>query len=310
MGPPTAVREAPMVDRPAIETTALTKRFGSFVAVDRLDLEVRRGEVMGFLGPNGAGKTTTIRMLLGLTRATSGGARVEGFDVWADMIEVHRRAGYVPGELAVWPSLRGVEMLDLLGNLHGGYDRAHRDELCERFEFDPSKKGRTYSRGNRQKIGLIAAFMTRPPLLLLDEPTTGLDPLMEVTFRDCVAEVRDEGRTVFLSSHILSEVERACDRVGILRNGRLVELGTLDELRHLAIRSVEVHFAGPPPDLSRVPGVTGVTREASTVRFELRGQPQPLLDALAHCDVVDFESHEPSLEEVFLTYYGEGRDSA
>jgi ABC-2 type transport system ATP-binding protein len=299
-----------MADDLAIATEKLTKRFGAFTAIDALDLEVRHGEVMGFLGPNGAGKTTTIRMLLGLARATSGSARIYGLDVWRDMVAVHRITAYVPGELAVWPALRGGEVLDLLGNLHGTYDRSYRDELCERFDFDPTKKGRAYSRGNRQKIGLIAAFMTRAQLLLLDEPTTGLDPLMEVSFRHCVKEAQDEGRTVFLSSHILSEVESTCDRIGLLRTGRLVEVGTLEQLRHLAVHTVEVRFAGPAPDLSSVPGVERVTSHDNTVRFDLRGKPTALLEALAKQDVLDIESHEPSLEELFLTYYGDGENAS
>jgi ABC-2 type transport system ATP-binding protein len=292
-------------EAPAIELCGLTKRFGSFTAVDRLDLEIRRGEVMGFLGPNGAGKTTTIRMLLGLARATSGSARIHGYDVWNDMVDAHRQAAYVPGEFAVWPSLRGSELLELLGNLHGGYDRTLRDELCARFEFDPSKRGRAYSRGNRQKIGIIAALMTRAPVLILDEATTGLDPLMEATFRECIAEVRAEGRTVFLSSHLLSEVEHVCDRVAILRAGRLVDLGSLDDLRHLTVNIVEVRFAGPPPDLRHVDGVERLTGDGDTVRFDLRGSPNALLSALAGHDVVELASREPSLEEIFLTYYGE-----
>ncbi len=289
-----------------IHTSGLTKCFGDLTAVDALDLDVASGEVFGFLGPNGAGKTTTIRVLLGLARATSGTAEVFGRDVWRESVEVHRRIGYVPGELSVWPSLRGREILDLLGALHGSVDAARRDELCERFDFDPTKRGRTYSRGNRQKIGLIAAFATNADLLLLDEPTTGLDPLMEVTFRQLVGEVRSQGRTVFLSSHILSEVESVCDRVGILRQGRLVEVGTLDDLRGMTVHTVEVRFAGAPPDLTGVDGVEKVEVSANSVRFHLRGRPNALLAELSRHDVIDFESREPSLEEVFLAYYGDG----
>jgi ABC-2 type transport system ATP-binding protein len=294
-----------MDESPAIELRRLTKRFGHLTAVDGLDLDVRAGEIMGFLGPNGAGKTTTIRLLLGLARATSGSARIHGFDVWREMVDAHRHVAYVPGEFAVWPSLRGAELLDLLGNVHGGYDAALRDELCTRFEFDPSKRGREYSRGNRQKIGIIAALMTRAPVLVLDEATTGLDPLMEATFRECIGEARTEGRTVFLSSHLLSEVEHVCDRVAILRKGKLVDLGTLDELRHLTVNTVEARFAGPVPDLSGIDGVERFTVDHDTARFDLRGSPNAVLKVLAEHDVIELESRGPSLEELFLTYYGE-----
>jgi len=215
----------------AIETIGLRKCFGSVTALDDLSITVEPGEVYGFLGPNGAGKTTTIRLPLGLARATSGEARLFGLDAWAEGIEAHRRLAFVPGEFPTWPTLRVGEILDLSGSIHGGHAPSTRDELYERFEFDPSRKGRKYSKGNRQKICLIAAFMIHPGLLVLDEPTNGLDPLMEITFRHCVNEAKGRGQTVFLSSHILSEVEVVCHRVGILRAGRLIEVATLDELR-------------------------------------------------------------------------------
>jgi ABC-2 type transport system ATP-binding protein len=291
---------------PALETVELTKRFGSFAALDALSITVRPGEVYGFLGPNGAGKTTTIRMALGLARPTSGSVRIFGVDAWADASSDHRRVAFVPGEFAAWPKLRGGEVLDLLGSIHGGCDPAVRDELVERFEFDPSKKGREYSKGNRQKIALIAAFMVQPDLLVLDEPTSGLDPLMEQQFRACVEVARGRGQTVFLSSHILSEVEAVCDRVAILRNGRLVEVGTLDDLRKLNTREVEISFASTPvPDLAQVEGVEQVVVEGSAVTLRLRGGPTPLLAALAHHEVSSLDIREPSLEEMFLTYYGD-----
>ncbi len=207
-----------MSDAPVIETVALAKRYGPVTALDQLTIRVEAGEVYGFLGPNGAGKTTTIRLLLGLARPTEGEARLFGLDAWRDATTAHRRVGFVPGEFATWPNLRGREILDLFGSVHGGYDAKRRDELCQRFEFDPSRQGRDYSKGNRQKICLIAALMVQPDLLVLDEPTNGLDPLMEVSFRDCIQEAKQRGQTVFLSSHILSEVEALCDRVAILRS--------------------------------------------------------------------------------------------
>jgi len=297
--------ERPTSQTPAIETLGLTKRYGPITALERLTIRVEPGEVYGFLGPNGAGKTTTIRMLLGLARPTAGSARLFGVDSWADAAAAHHRVAFVPGELAVWPALRGSGVLDLLGAVHGDYDRAWRDELCQRFEFDPSRRGREYSKGNRQKISLIAALMVRPDLLILDEPTSGLDPLMEVVFRDCVTQARAQGQAVFLSSHILSEVEAVCDRVAILRSGRLVEVGTLEDLRHLNAREVRVVFAAEPPDLRAVPGVSEVSVDATTVNLRLRGRPGPLLAAIADAEVVDLDIREPSLEELFLTYYGE-----
>jgi ABC-2 type transport system ATP-binding protein len=299
-----------MPEPAAIETVELTKRYGPITALDGLSIRVEPGEVYGFLGPNGAGKTTTIRLLLGLARASAGQARLFGLDAWAEAPAAHHRVAFVPGEFASWPALRGSEVLDLLGALHGPYDAAWREELCQRFQFDPSRRGREYSKGNRQKITLIAAFMVRPDLLMFDEPTSGLDPLMEVVFRDCVIEAKGRGQSVFLSSHILSEVEAVCDRVAILRAGRLVQVGTLDDLRHLNAREVRVVFAGTPPDLAGVDGVEQVevadpSADGTAVTLRLRGRPGPLLAALAGSPVVDLDIREPSLEELFLTYYGD-----
>jgi ABC-2 type transport system ATP-binding protein len=293
------------MEAPAISTEGLTKRFGPVVALDGLTLEVPTGTVFGFLGPNGAGKTTTVRLLLGLIRASSGSARVLDADPWDGAPHLHRRVAYVPGELAVWPQLRGGETLELLGRLHGGFDAAYRDELVERFEFDPSKRGRTYSKGNRQKIGLIAALMTRAELLVLDEPTAGLDPLMEIVFRDCVREAVGRGQTVFLSSHMLSEVESVCTRVGILRQARLVESGRLEDLRGLAARSVTVRFRAAVPDgLDRIAGVESVTVAGTTAHLQVHGSADALVKELARHEVESLDSREPSLEELFLTYYG------
>ena len=237
----------------AIRTEGLSKRYGTVNALRDLDLELAEGEVVGYLGPNGAGKTTTIRLLLGLIQPSAGRAEIFGLDCRRQTVEAHRRLAYVAGEASLWPSLTGSETLHLLGRVQGRVDPAYRDELIERFDLDPSKKVRTYSKGNRQKLILIAALMTRADLLVLDEPTAGLDPLMEQAFRHCIHEARERGQTIFLSSHILSEVEALCDRVGILRDGVLVEMGTLAQMRHLSALTVEATFDGAVPDLTGVP---------------------------------------------------------
>jgi len=289
---------------PAIRTEGLSKRYGTVDALRDLDLEIAEGEVVGYLGPNGAGKTTTIRLLLGLAQPTAGRAEIFGLDCRYQAVEAHRRIAYVPGEANLWPSLTGMETLHLLGRVQGQVDPTYRDQLIQRFDLDPAKKVRAYSKGNRQKILLIAALMARPDLLLLDEPTSGLDPLMEQAFRQCVHEARSIGQTVFLSSHILSEVEALCDRVGILREGRLIEIGTLGEMRHLSALTVEAVFDAAPPDLSRVPGVTHVVVQGRHVRLQVQGTIEPLVDALAGTGVRELLSREPSLEELFLAHYG------
>ncbi len=293
----------------AIRTQGLSKKYGSTVALADLDLEVVAGEVVGYLGPNGAGKTTTIRLLLGLIRATTGTAAIFGFDCERQPVEAHRRLAYVAGEVSLWPELTGAQTLHLLGRVQGRVDPRYRDELIARFAFDPSKKVRTYSKGNRQKLILIAALMSRADLLVLDEPTSGLDPLMEQEFRRCVHEAKDHGQTIFLSSHILSEVEALCDRVGILRAGRLVEMGTLSQMRHLSSLTVEATFDGSVPDLSRVPGVSSVHVEGHVVRCQVRGTVEPLLKVLAAAGVHELLSREPSLEELFLAHYGNPADT-
>jgi ABC-2 type transport system ATP-binding protein len=288
----------------AIRTEGLTKRFGDVEALHALDLEVAVGETLGYLGPNGAGKTVTIRLLLGLLRATAGRAEIFGLDAHRDTIAAHARLAYVPGEMTLWPSLTGAETLHLLGRVQGRADEAYRDELVERFALDPSKKVRAYSKGNRQKIGLIAAFASRAELLLLDEPTSGLDPLMEREFRRCVSTARANGQTVFLSSHILSEVEALCDRIAILRNGRLVEIGTMGDLRHLSSLSIEAVFTSTPPDLSGVPGVHDIEIDGNVLRCQVSGPVEPVLKQLSAVGVSHLLSREPSLEELFLAHYG------
>ncbi len=290
-------------DAVAIRASGLAKRYGATVALDGLDLGIPAGEVYGYLGPNGAGKTTTIRLVLGLQRPSAGSVAVFGVDAWRDPVRAHRRVAFVAGEPMLWPALTGLECLEFLARVRGGSDAAYRRVLIERFAFDPGKRVRDYSKGNRQKIQLIAAFSARPDLLVLDEPTSGLDPLMEAAFRDTVAEARTAGQTVFLSSHILSEVEALCDRVGILREGRLVEEGTLAELRHLSARVVEATYDGPPPSLALPEGVTATAVGANALRFDVHGPVGPLIDRLAGTGVVALVSREPTLEELFLAHY-------
>jgi len=292
------------VSASAIRTEGLTKRYGDATALDHLELEIDQGEVVGYLGPNGAGKTTTIRLLLGLISPTEGRGEIFGLDCQHQPVEAHRHLAFVGGEANLWPSLTGAETLHLLGRVQGQMDERYRDELITRFDLDPTKKVRAYSKGNRQKIILIGALMARPDLLVLDEPTTGLDPLMEQAFRQCVHEARDRGQTVFLSSHMMSEVEALCDRVGILRNGKLIEMGTLAQMRHLTALTVEATFEGAIPDLSQVPGVTGIETDGLAVRCQVRGSVEPLLTVLAAAGVTHLLSREPSLEELFLALYG------
>ena len=290
----------------AIRTSGLTKRYDETVALDGLDLAVEPGEVYGYLGPNGAGKTTTIRLLLGLLRPTGGRAELFGVDAWADPVAAHRRIAYVSAEPNLWPSLTAAETLEFLARVRGGADAAYRDVLVERFQLEADKKVRALSHGNHQKVQLVAAFASRADLLVLDEPTGGLDPLMEMAFRETVREAKARGQTVFLSSHILSEVEAVCDRVGILRGGRLVDEGTLAELRHLGAQTVEVTFAGPVPALPQIDGVAAAAAGENALSFEVTGSVAPLLSALAGKGVVSLRSREPSLEEIFLHHYEDG----
>ncbi|SEG97450.1 ABC-2 type transport system ATP-binding protein [Nonomuraea solani] len=288
----------------AISITGLVKSFGRTKALDGLDLHVRAGEVHGFLGPNGAGKSTTLRILLGLIRADAGTARLLGGDPWAGAAELHRRLAYVPGDVTLWPSLTGGEVIDLLGRLRGGLDGRRRAELMERFALDPRKKAATYSKGNRQKVALVAALASDAELLILDEPTSGLDPLMEAVFRDAVAAEKRRGRTVLLSSHILSEVEALCDRLTIVRDGRTVETGTLADLRHLTRTTIEAELASTPDGLAELPGVHDLRADGQRVRFAVDHDAlDQALRRLAAAGVRDLASRPPSLEELFLRHY-------
>ena len=293
-----------MNEKNAISVAGLVKTFGRTRALDGLDLSVRSGEVHGFLGPNGAGKSTTLRVLLGLIRADSGEARLLGGDPWRDAVVLHGRLAYVPGDVTLWPRLTGGEVIDLLGRLRGGLDSKRRADLLERFELDPKKKCRTYSKGNRQKVALVAALASDAELLLLDEPTSGLDPLMEAQFRGCVEEERERGRTVLLSSHILSEVEALCDRVTIIRDGRAVDSGTLSELRHLTRTSILAELARAPSGLNRLPGVHDLKVDGTRVRCQVDAAGlDGLLRHLIPFGVRSLISQPPTLEDLFLRHY-------
>ena len=289
----------------AIRATGLVKTFGSVRALDHLNLEVATGEVHGFLGPNGAGKSTTIRVLLGLLRRDAGEIEILGGDPWRDAVALHRRLAYVPGDVSLWPNLTGGEAIDLFGRLRGGLDERRRDQLIERFGLDPTKRCRTYSKGNRQKVALIAAFASEVEFYLLDEPTSGLDPLMEAVFQTCVQEVTARGGTVLLSSHILAEVEALCDRVTIIRAGRTVESGTLDDLRHLTRTSVVVETAVPLERVHELAGVHDVVIEGSRTRMQIdTDQLDVAIRELAAHGVRSLTSSPPTLRELFLQHYG------
>ncbi|MCZ7415347.1 MULTISPECIES: ABC transporter ATP-binding protein [unclassified Streptomyces] len=295
----------------AISTSGLVKTFGRTRALDGLDLTVASGEVHGFLGPNGAGKSTTIRVLLGLLRADAGAVQLLGRDPWRDAVALHRRLAYVPGDVELWPNLTGGEAIDLLSSLRGGVDRRRRDELLERFDLDPTKKGRSYSKGNRQKVALVAALASDAELLLLDEPTAGLDPLMEAVFQEVIGEAKAAGRTVLLSSHILAQVEKLCDRVSIVRLGRIVQSGTLGELRHLTRTTVEAETERPVPGLDGLEGVHHLSVEDGRVRCAVDGgRLDEVVRLLAAAGVRSLVSHPPTLEELMLRHYGDHADGA
>lgn len=289
-----------------IKTEKLTKFYGAQRGIVDVDLAVEQGEVFGFLGPNGAGKTTTIRVLLDLIRPTSGRAFVFGIETTVDPVSIHRRVGYLPGEFTLYDELTGGETLEYFANLRGGVDRAYQASLIERFDLDPSRKFKEYSKGNKQKVGLVAALQHKPELLVLDEPTSGLDPLVQQTFFAVLRETVADGHTVFLSSHVLSEAEKACDRVAIIRDGRIAMVDRVDALRDLAAHQVELRFTGPVPaaEFERLPGVTEVVAEDHVLRMHVAGSIDPVIKAAARFELADFVSREPSLEETFLAQYG------
>jgi ABC-2 type transport system ATP-binding protein len=294
-----------------IRTEKLSKSYGSHRGIVDVDLDVQRGEVFGFLGPNGAGKTTTIRVLLDLIRPSSGKAFVFDIESSADPVAIHRRLGYLPGEFTLYDRLTGMQTLEYFGNLRGGVDREYQASLIERFDLDPSRRFREYSKGNKQKVGLVAALQHRPELLILDEPTAGLDPLVQQTFFSILREAVAEERTIFLSSHILSEAERSCDRVAIIREGRIVRVDRVDALRDLAHHQVELRFAGDPPaaEFAAIAGVSDVEVEDHLLRLRVLGAITPVVQAAAQLGVTDFLSREPSLEETFLAQYGHAADA-
>jgi ABC-2 type transport system ATP-binding protein len=288
-----------------IQAEQLTKSYGPFRGIVDVDLAVNQGEIFGFLGPNGAGKTTTIRVLLDLIRPTSGRATVFGIESSADPVAIHRRIGYLPGEFTLYDRLTGAETIEYFANLRGNVERAYSDSLVERLQLDTSRRFREYSKGNKQKVGLVCAIQHKPELLILDEPTAGLDPLVQQTFNQLLFEARAEGRTVFLSSHIISEVERTCDRVAIIREGRIVRLDTVDAVRDLAAHEVELRFSDPVPGstFASIPGVSHLVEEGRTIRMRVTGPIAPIVRLAGQHELVDFVSREPSLEEVFLSEY-------
>ncbi|MCM3762913.1 ABC transporter ATP-binding protein [Alkalihalobacillus oceani] len=290
-----------------LATQSLTKQFGSFTALKDVSIDVREGEVYGFIGPNGAGKSTTIRILLGALKASGGRAEIFGKDVWQEAVEIHKRLAYVPGDVHLWPNLTGGEVIDLFGRMRGSYNQKRKDELMELFSFDPSKKCRTYSKGNRQKVALISAFSSEADLFILDEPTSGLDPLMERVFQECVAQEKAQGKSILLSSHILSEVERLCDRVGIIREGEMIETGTLEELRHLTRTNLTVKTKEPLTGLTGLKGVHDVREEDGTVHLQVDGEELELvMKHISGYGIVKLESAPPTLEDLFMRHYEGG----
>lgn len=292
-----------------LKVTNLTKKFGKFTALDGVNIDVNEGEVYGFIGPNGAGKSTTIRVLLGILKATEGEARVFGKDAWADAVEIHKRIAYVPGDVNLWPNLTGGEVIDLFVKLRGGNNKSKREELIKKFDLDPTKKCRTYSKGNRQKVALVAAFSSEADLYILDEPTSGLDPLMEQVFQECVMDIKKEGKSVLLSSHILSEVEKLCDRVGIIRQGKIIETGSLSELRHLTRTNLLVETKQPITSLNELKGVHEIKEKDEAVSFQVDSEElDAVIKHVSQFGVVKLEIAPPTLEDLFMRHYeGDGQ---
>jgi ABC-2 type transport system ATP-binding protein len=294
-----------MSDTAVIKAEALVKRFGKVTALDGVDLEIGKGEVYGFIGPNGAGKSTTIRILIGVLKAASGRASIFGKDAWNDAVDIHKRIAYVPGDVSLWDNLTGGEIIDLFVRLRRGADKKYREELIEKFDFDPTKKSGTYSKGNRQKVALVAAFASDADLYILDEPTSGLDPLMELVFQECVAKVKAEGKSVLLSSHILSEVEKLCDRLSIIRSGKIIDSGTLHELRHLSRNNLTVGIETPLTALGGMKGVYDITENAGEVNFRVDSDATgAVMKYLANAGITHITVTPPTLEELFISHYG------
>lgn len=291
-----------------VKVSDLTKKFGKFVALDKVNLEVNRGEVYGFIGPNGAGKTTTIRILLGILKATSGEAKIFGMDAWKDAVEIHKKIAYVPGDVNLWPNLTGGEVIDLFIKLRGGKPNKRRDELIERFDLDPSKKCRTYSKGNRQKVALIAAFASDAEFYILDEPTSGLDPLMERLFQEYILEAKNEGKSILLSSHILSEVERLCDKVSIIREGKIIESGSLEELRYLTRTRIILETKKPVDSLKDLKGVHDIEKTEKGLTFQVDTEELGnIMKYISNFQITKLESAPPTLEDLFMRHYeGDG----
>lgn len=294
-----------------LKTTDLTKKFGKFTALNGVNIEVNKGEVFGFIGPNGAGKSTTIRVLLGILKATDGEAKIFGKDAWKDAVEIHKRIAYVPGDVNLWPNLTGGEVIDLFVELRGTNNKSRREELIKKFDLDPSKKCGTYSKGNRQKVALIAAFSSDADLYILDEPTSGLDPLMERIFQECVMDAKNEGKSILLSSHILSEVERLCDKVGIIRQGQIIETGTLDQLRHLTRTSLLVETKQPIPALGNVNGVRDIVMKDQALSFQVdTDELDNVMKYISQFGIVKLESAPPTLEDLFMSHYEDVRKTS
>ncbi|MGN7402921.1 ATP-binding cassette domain-containing protein [Cytobacillus praedii] len=288
-----------------LKTTNLIKRFGEFTALDGVNIEVNEGEVYGFIGPNGAGKSTTIRILLGILKATDGEAKIFGLDAWEDAVDIHKRIAYVPGDVNLWPNLTGGEVIDLFVKLRGSNNKSsRREELIGKFDLDPSKKCRTYSKGNRQKVALVSAFSSDADLYILDEPTSGLDPLMERVFQECVLEAKSAGKSIILSSHILSEVERLCDKVGIIRHGKIIETGTLNELRHLTRTSLVVETKQPLTGLNEISGVHGIAKKNRAFAFQVDAEElDNVIKHVSNFGILSLESAPPTLEDLFMRHY-------
>lgn len=294
-----------------LKTTDLVKRFGKFTALDGVNIEVNEGEIYGFIGPNGAGKSTTIRILLGMLKPTSGKAEIFGKDAWRDAVEIHKRVAYVPGDVNLWPNLTGGEVIDLFMKMNGSDNQKKREELIDKFDFDPTKKCRAYSKGNRQKVALISAFASNADLYILDEPTSGLDPLMERNFQECVLEARDEGKSVLLSSHILSEVEKLCEKVGIIQKGKIIESGTLNEMRHLTRTNFTVETKEPITRLSERKGIHNIVAEKTELHFQVDTEEvDAIIRYISQFGIVKLESAPPTLEDLFLRHYEDADHSS